>query len=331
VSRAALNQTLVEAAEALPSLRVLFGRRVAHVDLDQGTVHLEDGVQIQGEVVIGADGAFSAVRAPMQKLDRFDYSQEYLDHGYKELSIPASPGGAFALEKEALHIWPRGGYMMIALPNRDGSFTCTLFFPHRGPRSFESLRRPTDVESFFQEVFPDAVPLMPTLAQDFFDNPTGSLVTVRCRPWHAGRTVLLGDAAHAVVPFYGQGANAAFEDCVVLDACLKQHAPDWPRAFAEFEKSRKPNADALADLAVANFFEMRDHVASRAFLARKKMEKALHRLFPRWYLPLYSMVSFSRIPYAEAVRRAKRQDRVVQWVATVLLVAALVGLLWGLA
>ena len=337
VSRAGLNQMLIEAAEAMPGVSVRFGQRTVAVDLDAGIAHAEDvatgaATEARGDVVIGADGAFSAVRGQMQKLDRFDYSQSYLDHGYKELSIPPRPDGDFALEPNALHIWPRGGFMMIALPNPDRSFTCTLFYPNEGKDSFASLATPGAVHRFFNQVFPDAVPLMPELAEDFFGNPTGSLVTVRCRPWHHGRTVLLGDAAHAVVPFYGQGANCAFEDCVALDECVRASAPDWARVFADFQARRKVNADALADLAVANFYEMRDHVASRLFLARKKMEKMLARLFPRWYVPLYTMVSFSRTPYAEAVRRARAQDHALAWgaggLAAVLLIA--MGGLWWL-
>ncbi len=326
VSRAGLNMRLVEAAEAMPNVRVHFGQRCRHVDLESGRAEFVDAesgavIEAAGDAVIGADGAFSAVRAQMQRLERFNYSQTYLDHGYKELVIPAAAGGGFQLAERALHIWPRGGFMMIALPNHDGSYTCTLFWALEGPSSFAALQTEADVVAYFREVFPDALPLMPTLAQDYFRNPTSALVTIRCSPWrHADRVVLLGDAAHAVVPFYGQGANAAFEDCVVLDDCLRSHGDDLGGAFAEYEGSRKENVDALADLAVANFYEMRDHVASRAFLVKKRAEKILHRLFPRWFVPLYTMVSFSRIPYADAVRR----DR-AQWAALRRAVVTVVG------
>jgi kynurenine 3-monooxygenase len=334
MSRGVLNQTLVEAAEAAGA-RVRFGLRAAGVEAASGTVHLEDVVtgassSTQGDLVIGADGAFSAVRGTLQRGDRFDYAQAYLAHGYKELAIPAKPGGGFALTPNALHIWPRGGFMMIALPNQEGSFTCTLFLAFEGDPSFARLRSAEDVSRFFTTTFPDAVPLMPTLLEDFFQNPTSSLVTVRCRPWHQGRVVLLGDAAHAVVPFYGQGANASFEDCVVLDACLRRHAPDWQAGFAAYEAVRKRHADALADLAIGNFIEMRDKVASRAFLLRKKTEKVLHKALPWWYVPLYSMVSFSRTPYADAVAKAARQDRIVLTVATAVLLALVVSLAWWL-
>ena len=334
MSRGVLNQTLVEAAEAAGA-RVRFGQRVTGVDAADGVVHLEDAVtgsatSARGDLVVGADGAFSAVRSTLQRGDRFDYSQAYLAHGYKELSIPAGGAGSFALDPHALHIWPRGGFMMIALPNQEGSFTCTLFLAFEGDPSFARLKTPEDVRRFFETTFPDAVPRMPTLLEDFFANPTSSLVTVRCRPWHQGKVVLLGDAAHAVVPFYGQGANASFEDCVVLAASLERHAPHWPAAFAAYEEVRKRHADALADLAIGNFIEMRDKVASRAFLLRKKTEKLLHRALPWWYVPLYSMVSFSRTPYADAVDKAARQDRIVLAVAAAVLLVLVVGVAWWL-
>jgi kynurenine 3-monooxygenase len=328
VSRAGLNVTLLNAAESHPSVRCHFGQRCTGIDLATATLELTDEAtgersRVAGERVVGADGVYSAVRAEMQKHERFDYSQEYLTHGYKELTIPPGPHGEHLLEKHALHIWPRHSFMMIALPNRDGSFTCTLFFPFDGPESFASLRTDDDVTCFFEDQFPDAVPLMPTLEEDFRNNPTGPLVTVRCRPWHVGgRVVLLGDACHAVVPFLGQGMNAAFEDCTVLSACLKRHSL-WEGAFRDFEARRKPHTDVLAGLCVDNFLEMRDRVSSRTFLLSKKTELFLHRLFPRWYLPLYTLVTFTRTPYADAVRRARRQDRVVQAVAGVLVVLIL--------
>jgi kynurenine 3-monooxygenase len=329
VSRAGLNVTLLNAAESYPAVRCHFGQRCTGIDLAAATLDLTDEAtgaksRAAGERVVGADGVYSAVRAEMQKHERFDYSQEYLTHGYKELTIPPGPHGELLLEKHALHIWPRHAFMMIALPNRDGSFTCTLFYPFDGPESFASLRTDDDVQCFFEDQFPDAVPLMPTLEEDFRNNPTGPLVTVRCRPWHVGgRVVLLGDACHAVVPFLGQGMNAAFEDCTVLGECLKQHAPDWERAFRTFEQRRKKHTDALAGLCVENFLEMRDRVSSRAFLLRKKAEVFLHRLFPRWYLPLYTLVTFTRTPYADAVRRVRRQDRIVQMILGALLVLVL--------
>ncbi len=334
VSRGGLNQILIEAAERYPNVSVHFNQRCEDVDLDCATVtiiHNETGERttVKGDVVIGADGAFSAVRAKMQRLDRFDYSQDYLEHGYKELTIPPAEGGGWRMEKNALHIWPRRSYMMIALPNADGSYTVTCFWPFSGPNGFDNLKTEADVIRYFQAHFPDAVPLMPTLGRDYFENPTSSLVTVRCGPWHyKDKVVLLGDAAHAVVPFYGQGMNAAFEDCTVLNECLMEDGsgggaskdsptsgPDWTGVFEEYYELRKENADALADLAIENFIEMRDRTGSRAFLIKKKAEKALHKLLPDWYLPLYSMVTFTRIPYAAAVRRARAQHRTLKRVA----------------
>lgn len=331
VSRLGLNIALINAALRRENLRIHFDHRCVNVDLDTAKVDYErpDGsiVQAQSDWIISADGAFSAVRGVMQKQDRFEYSQSYLEHGYKELSIPAGPNGAFLIEKNALHIWPRHSYMMIALPNRDGSFTCTLFWPFEGPNGFAALRTESDIRSYFNEHFRDAVPLMPTLVEDFQHNPVGSLVTVRCGPWnYKDKAILLGDAAHAVVPFYGQGANASFEDCVVLMECLAARPNDRAAALADFYLKRKEHADALANLAIENFVEMRDKTGSRLFLMRKKSEKLLHKVFPNWYLPLYGMVTFSRTPYADAVRRARMQDRVVLSV-TVMIILFLVMLL----
>src|SRR5205085_12498152 len=283
-------------------------------------------ITASGNAVIGVDGAFSAVRQSMQlKIDKFQYDESYLAHGYKELTIPPGPNGAWQMEKNALHIWPRKSFMMIALPNPDGSFTCTLFWEFEGPRSFATTKSDDDVRRCFGEEFPDAVALMPNLLDDFKNNPTGSLVTIRCAPWfYQDKVCLVGDAAHAVVPFYGQGMNAAFEDCVVLDECLAESPNDRNRAFAEYFSRRKANADALADLAVHNFIEMRDKTASRTFRAKKKLDHLLEGVLPRIYLPLYAMISFTRIPYAKAARRARWQDRVVygSLLALVVLVAA---------
>jgi kynurenine 3-monooxygenase len=270
-------------------------------------------IEAHADAVIGVDGAFSAVRQSMQKkLEKFEYDESYLAHGYKELTIPPTSDGSWRMEKEALHIWPRKSFMMIALPNPDGSFTCTLFWEFEGPRSFKTTKTDNDVRRFFDEEFPDAVPLMPKLLEEFRGNPTGSLVTIRCAPWfYKGKVALVGDAAHAVVPFYGQGMNAAFEDCVVLDACLAEFPDNRERAFAEYFARRKENANALADLAIENFIEMRDKTASRVFRAKKKLDHLLEALLPGIYLPLYTMVTFTRIPYATAAHRACLQDRIV--------------------
>jgi len=325
VSRLGLNIALINAALRRDNLKIHFDHRAVDVNLDTATVDYQrsDGshVNVQSDWIVSADGAFSAVREVMHKTDRFEFSQSYLEHGYKELTIPAGPGGAFLMEKNALHIWPRQSYMMIALPNRDGSFTCTLFWPFDGPNGFSALKTDSDIHRYFMEHFRDAVPLMPTLMEDYQRNPVGSLVTIRCGPWnYKDKAILLGDAAHAVVPFYGQGANAAFEDCVVLSECLAARPNDRAAALNEFYHRRKVHADTLANLAIGNFVEMRDKTNSRLFHLRKKSEKILHHWFPKWYLPLYSMVSFSRTPYADAVRRAEIQDRIVLFVLAVVVV-----------
>jgi kynurenine 3-monooxygenase len=336
VSRSDLNRILLTAAERQPTVRVQFGLRCQDLEPEQGRVLLEDvrtgaSVAREGELVIGADGAFSAVRRWMQRQDRFDYSQAFLPHGYKELTIPPAEGGGWRLEPQALHIWPRGGFMMMAMANRDGSFTVTLYLPFEGPEGFNQLRDAEQVERFFTRYFPDAIPHIPGLSGAFLGNPTGSLVTVRCAPWRvASRVVLLGDAAHAVVPFYGQGANAAFEDCLVLQDLLRRE-PSREQAMTRFEAARKPHTDVLADLAITNFREMRDRVASPGFLLRKRFEQLLHGLLPDWYLPLYSMISFSRIPYADALARSVRQWRIVLGTVALLALILLAGVVTFLA
>src|SRR5436309_2685625 len=331
IGRAALNATVIEAAQRYSSVRVHFNHKCTDVDIDSPVAHLETAncaVTTRGDAVIGVDGAFSVVRKSMQsQIAKFQYDESYLAHGYKELTIPPGAGGSWVMEKNALHIWPRKSFMIIALPNPDGSFTCTLFWEFKGPRSFESTKTDDDVRRFFDEEFPDAVPLMPALLEDYRENPTGSLVTIRCAPWYyKDKVALVGDAAHAVVPFYGQGMNAAFEDCVVLDECLAQFSDNRQRAFAEYFARRKENADALADLAVENFIEMRDKTASKTFRAKKKLDHALEAALPGIYLPLYTMVTFTRIPYAEAARRARRQDSII-YTGLTLISAIIVALL----
>ena len=338
VSRSGLNGVLLDALARFDNVRVFFSHRCVDVDLDRPAAVFDDGqggaVTAAGDVVIGADGAFSAVRSRMQRLDRFDYSQTYLEHGYKELSIPPAPDGGFRMEKNALHIWPRKRFMMIALPNADGSYTVTCFWPFDGPNSFNQLKTPAEVEAYFRNWFPDAIEHMPTLAQDYFANPTSSLCTIRCRPWTwHDKVALVGDAAHAIVPFYGQGMNAAFEDCAELNACLAAFPDDRRRSFDTYFDRRKENADAIADLALENFIEMRDKVGDPAFLRKKKRQKRLHRLFPNWYIPPYEMVSFTRIPYAETIRRSRRQDRIIRRVAIALaafVILLIAALFWSL-
>ncbi len=333
IGRAALNTTVIKAAQRYPNVRVHFNHKCTDVHLESASAELETAegtVTAWSDAVIGVDGAFSAVRKSMQRdIASFQYDESYLAHGYKELTIPPGPDGSWRMEKNALHIWPRKSFMMIALPNPDASFTCTLFWEFEGRRSFATMKTDDDVRRFFEEEFPDAVPLMPSLLDDFRNNPTGSLVTIRCAPWfYRDKACLVGDAAHAVVPFYGQGMNAAFEDCVVLDECLEEFPENRERAFAEYFRRRKQNIDALADLAIGNFIEMRDKTASKTFRAKKKLDHALEAALPGIYLPLYTMVTFTRMPYAKAAKRAQIQDALVY--ASLLLIAAIfvAAMLW---
>ncbi|HNP00598.1 MAG TPA: FAD-dependent monooxygenase, partial [Ferruginibacter sp.] len=268
----------------------------------------------------GSDGAYSAARLTHQlQHDRFQYQQYYIDFGYKELCIPPADNGGFQLEKNALHIWPRGNYMLIALPNMDGSFTCTLFFPFEGDPSFASLDTNEKVRSFFNSTFTDASALMPTLEEDFFHNPTASLVTVKCYPWvREDRFALIGDAAHAIVPFFGQGMNCGFEDCSVLNGLIDKHAGNWSAILAEYQQLRKPDADAIADLALNNFVEMRDKVADPKFLLQKKIEAAFSKKHPDKWIPAYSQVTFSpHIRYSEALVNGRRQEAIMQEIMSI--------------
>jgi kynurenine 3-monooxygenase len=316
ISRADLNVALMNAAEA-QGVTIHFGERCTGMDSNTGAVRFrneESGreIAIDSEVMIGTDGSASAIRQDMQKLGRLNSSQEVLDYGYKELTIAAGPGGKHILEPNALHIWPRGAYMLIALPNIDGTFACILFLPFAGRESFVSLDTGEKAQGFFAERFADAVPLMPQLQENYAGNPVGSMVTVKCAPWQLdGKVLLLGDAAHAIVPFFGQGMNCAFEDCTVFLELLDRHGPDWKKLFQEFEQARKPNTDSIADMALENFIEMRDRVADPRFLFRKKVELALEAKYPRHFVPKYAMVTFHRVPYSVAFSRGKIQDRLL--------------------
>jgi len=250
----------------------------------------------------------------MSRIENFNYSQSFLEYGYKELEIPPAANGAFRIEKYALHIWPRKNYMMIALPNTEGSFTCTLFYPNQGKDSFAHLQTPQEVTEFFTREFPDAVPHMPGMVGDFLGNPIGALVTVKCGPWNlGGKAVLIGDSAHAIVPFFAQGMNSGFEDCAVLNSLIDSADPDWEKVFTQFTRLRKPNADAIADMAVENFTEMRDSVTDPIFLLKKKVGFELEKRWPGKFIPRYSMVIFHPdIPYAEAQRRGAIQDKILE-------------------
>jgi kynurenine 3-monooxygenase len=316
ISRADLSMALLSAAES-SGVNIHFNRRGVGYDSRNGTIRFrneETGQvdEVTAEVTIGCDGSASAIRMDMSNLPRFNLSQQYLEYGYKELTIPAAGSARHAIEPHALHIWPRGAFMLIALPNLDGTFACILFLPFAGKPSFDSLMNREDVVSFFGNQFPDALKLMPGLADNFFENPIGSMVTVKCAPWHVeGKVLLLGDAAHAIVPFFGQGLNCGFEDCMKLVELIDLRGPDWLQVFAEFERARRPNTDAIADMAIENFAEMRDHVADPAFLLRKKVELALEARFSGVFVPKYAMVTFHRVPYSVALTRGAVQEKIL--------------------
>jgi len=320
VSRAEINMKLMDLAEQQNGVGIFFDERCTHIDRASVTAEFENTVtkktsSVQSDLIFGADGAFAASRLNMQlSSDRFEYNQHYISAGYKELIIPPGPGQSFLLEKNALHIWPRGSFMMIALPNLDGNFTCTLFLPFEGEKSFEKLKTEKQVKQFFETEFPDAVPLMPTLIEDFMRNPVSSLVTVKCYPWtFDNRIALIGDAAHAIVPFFGQGMNCGFEDCVVLDELIDKYKENWDNIFPEYQELRKPDGDAIADLAVANFVEMRDKTADPKFLLQKKIEARFHQKYPGKWIPLYSMVTYSpHIRYSTALKEGRKQEAIMQ-------------------
>lgn len=317
VSRGGLNALLMDLAEKESGVNIHFNQKCVDANLETAAATFEgaNGEQqtVEADVLIGADGAFSAVRKQMMRQDRFQYSQNYIEHGYKELTIPPHEDGSHRIAKDALHIWPRGNYMLIALPNLDGSFTCTLFFPFEGEKSFESLQTGEQVLSFFQEIFPDAVPHMPTLVEDYFDNPTSSLAIIRCYPWTVSDKVLLiGDAAHATVPFYGQGMNCGFEGSFVLDQLMDRYGDDWESCFNEYSKYRKPDGDGVQDLSLHNFIVMRDKTADPKFLLQKKIELKFSKKYPDKWLPLYSMVSFSDIRYSDAWKIGHQQEELMK-------------------
>lgn len=316
VSRGDLNIELINEAEKTAGVKFYFDEQCTHIDFDKSTVQLTNAITKQvttvtGDYIFGSDGAFSAVRYEMQKTPQFDFSQTYESYGYKELTIPAGPNGSWNIDKGALHIWPRKSFMMIALPNIDGSFTCTLFTSHKGENSFDKLQTEKEVEDFFQANFPSALKHLPDLKKDFFANPIGALVTMRCFPWVYKNTALIGDAAHAVVPFYGQGMNCGFEDVRILDEILEATNENWTEALDKYQHSRKPNADAIADLALYNYIEMRDLSAQPEFQLRLKIEKKIAAHFPQRFNTLYSMVTFDQVPYAEAQSCAKEQGKLL--------------------
>ena len=317
ISRGSLNRKMIDLAEAAGA-EFFFEQKIWDVTLNEATLHIGETERGEWEekkydMVFGADGAFSRIRHRMQRQSMFNYSQEFLNIGYKELNIPSNPDGSHKLDKNSFHIWPRGEYMLIALPNLEGSFTCTLFMPFEGKNSFESLKDRKDVEAFFEKNFPDSIDVIPKLAEDFFKNPTSTLVTMKCFPWtYKDKIALIGDACHAIVPFYGQGMNAGFEDISVLYEMIEKFGDDWETIFAEYYISRKPNADAIAELSYRNFLEMSSKTADDKFLLQKKIEKWFSDKHPEKWIPLYSRVTFSDRPYAEALAIGDYQNAIME-------------------
>jgi kynurenine 3-monooxygenase len=317
ISRGILNRKMIDLAEEAGA-EFFFNQKIWDVTLKEATLHIgetERGVweEKKYDIVFGADGAFSRIRHRMQRQSMFNYSQEFLNMGYKELNIPANPDGTHKLDKNSFHIWPRGEYMLIALPNLDGSFTCTLFMPFEGENSFDLLKDRKEVEAFFEKNFPDSIDVIPKLAEDFFNNPTSTLVTMKCYPWtYKDKVALIGDACHAIVPFYGQGMNAGFEDISVLYEMIEKYGDDWELIFSEYQKSRKPNADAIAELSYRNFMEMSSKTADDKFLLQKKIEKWFSDKHPDKWIPLYSRVTFSDRPYAEALAIGDLQNTIME-------------------
>jgi kynurenine 3-monooxygenase len=318
VSRHELNCRLMDLAEQQGAI-FHFHHKCSDIDWSKKEIIFEDNAGQKSkrsfDRCFGCDGAYSATRlAHMLRHNKFDYQQYYIDCGYKELSIPAGPNGQFLLEKNALHIWPRKAYMLIALPNRDGSFTGTLFFPFEGPLSFANLDTEEKVNSFFATTFPDVVSLIPDLSRQFFAHPTASLVTIKCYPWiRENSFCLMGDAAHAIVPFFGQGMNAGFEDCTVLNRLMNQYGEDWTTIMNVFQEERKPDTDAIADLAIGNFTEMQERTADPKFLLQKKIEAKMHERYPEKWIPAYAQVTFSpQIRYSEALRNSQRQEAIMR-------------------
>lgn len=316
ISRGELNRRMVSMAEA-EGVEFFFETRIWDVDLATATLHTgetERGAwtDLKYDKVFGADGAFSRIRHRMQRQNRFDYSQQFLNVGYKELNIPANADGTHKLDKNSFHIWPRQEFMLIAMPNIGGSFTCTLFMPFEGEKSFDSLKDKDMLEAFFATHFPSTKDVIPNLVEDFFKNPTSTLVTMKCYPWtFEDKVALIGDACHAIVPFYGHGMNAGFEDITILNEMIEKYGDDWLTIFKEYEKSRKPNADAIAELSYRNFLEMSSKTADANFHLQKKIEKHFSQKYPDKWLPLYSRVTFSHRPYSEALALGDRQKAIM--------------------
>ena len=333
VPRGGLNCLLLDAAQSRTNVTLVFDADCTAIDIPHSTVEYVDSYgtarTLEADLIVGADGAGSPVRQAMHAISPVDGGTEFIESGYKELNIAPGEGGSFQLEENALHIWPRGHYMMIALPNSDGSFTCTCFWPHEGPESFASVDSPESITAFFTSHFPDVVPLIPDLVQQFTENPVGPLGTVHCTCYHhEDRAVLIGDAAHAIVPFFGQGMNAAFQDCLMLARCMSDHA-DLRTALVAYDAAQRPDGDAIGALSLSNFIEMRDKTASPVFRVLQRIRKQLSMNFPKLYMPRYNLVSFTTVPYADVMRRLARRRLIGQLVCLSIL-ACIAVILFGI-
>ena len=319
VSRGGVNAKMMDIAEEHGNAKIYYNEECINVDLQNGVVYLKNSEtgklsEAKADLIFGADGAFSAVRYnAMQPTNRFNFSQAYVPDGYREILLPAGDNRKYLLDKNSLHIWPRGQFMLIALANEDGSFTCTLFMPFEGDKNaFDNLDSKEKVNDFFKSTFPDFYDMMPNIADAWGDHPLSSLAIMRCEPWAIGKTALIGDAAHATVPFYGQGMNSGFEDCTVLADLMKKHNENWDLVFDEYNKTRKADGDAVQDLSIHNYYVMRDYVADPKFLLQKKIEAHFSKNHPEKWMPLYSQVSFSNIPYSEALQVGQEQDDIMK-------------------
>lgn len=318
ILRNELNEVLVQNAERDFGVRFHWNERCVDIDFETPAVTFENltsglGHRQEATRVFGADGVFSRVRSRFERLPLFNYSQTYLDHAYAELNLPTLDGTSWAQHRQSVHLWPRGGLLLLGLPNQDGSVVCSLHLPLEGEPSFASLRTPEDLQAFLATHFPDAAPLMPNAADDFFGHRRNYLVHIRCYPWtRGGKVALIGDAAHAIVPFYAQGVNAGFEDCLVLDECIAAHGGDWEVIFRRYERRRKPEADAVSDLSLQHFRDLRDNIAKPSFHLKKRIERTLAQLYPERFIPVYTMVTFRAFPYSEALRRGREQEALIQ-------------------
>ncbi|HYP25620.1 MAG TPA: NAD(P)/FAD-dependent oxidoreductase [Blastocatellia bacterium] len=323
ISRSDLNRALLDFAEKDSRITFHFNRKCVGADLATATVEVKDTetgnvTREEGDLLFGSDGAHSTILMQMQRKRRFNYSQQYWEQGYKELRVPAGADAGWTSEKNVLHIWPRSNYMLIGFPNTDGSFTCSLHIPFEGEVSYESVRTEQELLALFRNSFPDVVNLLPSLVEDFFANPPNTMITVKCWPWTFNdKAALIGDSAHSIYPSYGQGANAGFEDCLTLYECIERHGEDWGTVLGEYQRLRKPNTDAIADLCVDHFIELRDLVGDPGFILRKEVERKINQMYPDKYKDLYSMITFTCMPYAEAMRVDREQRAILDQIMSI--------------